>query len=291
MSKSSDLSTNVTPELPFECIKQIDPDGIEFWSARDLMVVLEYSGWQRFKNVILKAQISCENSGQDAEYHFNRAVKMVIIGSDAKRESEDLHLSRYACYLVVQNSDPAKEVVALGQTYFAVQTRRQEVADETTHAEVTEGSRRLVLRRKVADQNTDLASAAKNAGVITTQDFGVFQNHGYKGLYNGLTADGIRKKKKLKTSQNILDHMSTSELAANLFRSTQAEDKLRMNNINGKDEANQVHFDAGIMVRNAIKDFGGTMPENMPTVESVKKLERQQRKNLPAPKADDTDAQ
>ena len=171
--------TTLVPESPFERIKQIDPDGNEFWSARDLMPVLEYASWQKFKNVLLKAQISCENSGHDPYEHFIQAAKMIEIGHNAKREVEDMHLSRYACYLVVQNADPSKEVVALGQTYFAVQTRRQEVADQVALAELTEDQRRLLLRQKVKQQNTDLASAAKGAGVITGQDFAVFQNHGY----------------------------------------------------------------------------------------------------------------
>src|SRR5260221_9410128 len=153
------------PQSPFERIKQTDPDDNEFWSARDLMPVLEYQSWQKFKNVLLKAQIACENSGQDVDNHFIHASKMVPIGSDAKREVEDMHLSRYACYLVVQNADPSKEVVALGQTYFAVQTRRQEVADENALAELSEDQRRLLLRQRVKHQNTDLASAAKTAGV------------------------------------------------------------------------------------------------------------------------------
>lgn len=269
----------------FEQIRQVDPDGSEFWSARDLMPTLEYVSWQKFKNVLIKAQIACENSGFDPGDHFIQAVKMVAIGSDAKREVEDMHLSRYACYLVVQNADPAKEVVALGQTYFAVQTRRQEVSDAAAMAELTEDQRRLLLRQRIKVQNTDLASAAKTAGVITGIDFAIFQNHGYRGLYNGLTAEDIHKRKKLKKSQHILDHMGTTELAANLFRSTQAEEKLRRDQVQGKDAANAVHYEAGVVVRRAIAELGGTMPEDLPTAESIKKLERAEKKRLAAPKS------
>ena len=183
-------------QSPFERIRQVDDDGQEFWSARELMVFLEYVSWQKFKNVLLKAQISCENSGYDPSDHFIQAVKMVPLGSVAKREVEDMHLSRYACYLVVQNADPNKEVVALGQTYFAVQTRRQEMSDSEVMAELTDDQRRLLLRQRVKHQNTDLASAAKTAGVITALDFGVFQNHGYRGLYNGLNAEDEKAEEK-----------------------------------------------------------------------------------------------
>ncbi|MBN8635883.1 MAG: DNA damage-inducible protein D [Anaerolineae bacterium] len=268
----------------FERIRQIDEDDLEFWSARDLMPLLEYTKWQNFKTVLIKAQIACENSRNDPANHFTEASKMVAIGSDAKREVEDMHLSRYACYLVVQNADPAKEVVALGQTYFAVQTRRQEVSDAAAMAELTEDQRRLLLRQRIKLQNTDLASAAKTAGVITGQDFAVFQNHGYRGLYNGLTAEAIHKRKKLKKSQHILDHMGTTELAANLFRSTQAEEKLRRDQVQGKDAANAVHYQAGVVVRRAIAELGGTMPEDLPTAESIKKLDRAEKKRLTAPK-------
>ena len=271
-------------ESPFERIRQIDPDDLEFWSARDLMPILEYTKWQNFKTVLLKAQIACENSGNDPADHFTDASKMVAIGSDAKREVEDMHLSRYACYLIVQNADPAKEVVALGQTYFAVQTRRQEIADADALAELSEDQRRLLLRQRIKLQNTDLASAAKTAGVITALDFAVFQNHGYRGLYNGLTADAIHRRKRLKKSQHILDHMGATELAANLFRSTQAEEKLRRDQVQGKDAANEVHYQAGVVVRRAIAELGGTMPEDLPSADSIKKLERAEKKRLAAPK-------
>jgi DNA-damage-inducible protein D len=272
-------------QTPFERIRQVDPDGMEFWSARDLMPVLEYSNWRNFANVLLKAQIACENSGHDPADHFVGAIKMVDIGSDAKREVEDMHLSRYACYLVLQNADPAKEVVALGQTYFAVQTRRQELSDENTLAELTEDQRRLLLRQRVKVQNSDLATTAKTAGVITALDFAIFQNHGYRGLYNGLTAEAIHRKKKLKKSQHILDHMGATELAANLFRSTQAEEKLRRDQVQGKDAANTVHYQAGVIVRRAIAELGGTMPEDLPTAESIKKLERAEKKRLAPPRS------
>jgi DNA-damage-inducible protein D len=280
MTEPTNDDYTTSSDSPFEQIKQIDSDDNEFWSARDLMPILEYSTWQKFKSVLLKAQIACENSGYDPGDHFIRAIVMVSLGKDAKREVEDMHLSRYACYLVVQNADPAKEVVALGQTYFAVQTRRQELADEEALSELTEDQRRLLLRQRIKHQNTDLASAAKNAGVVTAKDFGIFQNHGYRGLYNGLTAEDIHRKKGLKKSQHILDHMGTTELAANLFRSTQAEDKLRRDNVQGKDNANQVHYQAGVVVRRAISELGGTMPEDLPTEESIKKLERAQKKQL-----------
>jgi DNA-damage-inducible protein D len=276
--------SNPLSQPPFERIRQVDSDDQEFWSARDLMPVLEYTKWQNFKTVLLKAQIACENSGYNPIDHFTDASKMVAIGSDAKREVEDMHLSRYACYLIVQNADPEKEVVALGQTYFAIQTRRQELSDAGLLTEQSEDQRRLLLRQRIKHQNTDLASAAKTAGVITAFDFAIFQNHGYRGLYNGLTAEAIHRKKKLKKSQHILDHMGATELAANLFRSTQAEDKLRRDQIQGKDAANEVHHQAGVVVRRAIAELGGTMPEDLPTVESIKKLERSEKKRLAAPK-------
>lgn len=272
-------------ETPFERIRQVDADGVEFWSARDLMPILEYTKWQNFKTVLIKAEIACENSGNDPADHFTGASKMVALGSDAKREVEDMHLSRYACYLVVQNADPSKEVVALGQTYFAVQTRRQEISDAEALAELTEDQRRLLLRQRIKVQNTDLASAAKNAGVITALDFAIFQNHGYRGLYNGLTADAIHRRKRLKKSQHILDHMGATELAANLFRSTQAEEKLRRDQVQGKDAANEVHYQAGVVVRRAIAELGGTMPEDLPSADSIKKLERAEKKRLAAPKS------
>ncbi|MDX1994053.1 MAG: DNA damage-inducible protein D [bacterium] len=283
MTNSIDEVPSLPNQTPFERIKQLDPDDNEFWSARDLMPILEYTNWRNFKTVLLKAQIACENSGNDPADHFDGAIKMVPIGSDAKREVEDMHLSRYACYLIVQNADPSKEVVALGQTYFAVQTRRQEL-DNSALTELNEDQRRLLLRQRIKHQNTGLASAAKGAGVVTALDFAVFQNHGYKGLYNGLTADDIHRKKQLKKTQHILDHMGTTELAANLFRSTQAEDKLRRDNVQGKENANQVHHQAGLVVRRAIAELGGTMPEDLPTADSIKKLERAEKKRLTASK-------
>ncbi len=273
------------PQSPFEQIKQFDSDGNEFWSARDLMPLLDYAKWQTFSNVIEKAQNACENSGYDPDDHFTFVGKLVSVGSGAMREIDDYHLSRYACYLIVQNADPSKEIVALGQTYFAVQTRRQEIADQLELGDLSEDEKRLLLRQKIKHQNTDLATAAKTAGVLSPQDFAVFQNHGYKGLYNGLTAEDIHKRKGLKKSQHILDHMGTTELAANLFRSTQAEDKLRRDNVQGKDNANLVHFQAGQVVRRAIEELGGTMPEDLPTADSIKKLEREQKKRLASGKA------
>jgi DNA-damage-inducible protein D len=276
-----------TPETPFERIRQIDPDGNEFWSARDLMPILEYAKWQRFQNVIKKAQIACENSGYDPDEHFTGVGKLITAGHDSKREIEDFHLSRYACYLIVQNADPSKDVVALGQTYFAIQTRRQELQDL---AGAIDDQWRLLLRERIKDQNADLASAAKQAGVITPRDFAVFQNHGYQGLYDGLTAQDIHKKKNLKKSQNILDHMGHTELAANLFRTTQAEEKLRRDHVQGKDQANQVHHDAGVVVRRAIAELGGTMPEDLLTVDSIKKLERAEKKRLAAQNTQQTES-
>jgi DNA-damage-inducible protein D len=283
MTDQSNLSTMNAPQSPFERIKQIDENGNEFWSVRDLMPVLNYTLWQNFRVVLLKAQMACENSGYDPDDHFIKRDKMVTIGSGAKRKIEDFHLSRYACYLVVQNADPSKEIVALGQTYFAVQTRRQEVADE--QEQLTEDEKRLNRRERIKNQNTELASAAKSAEVITSQDFAVFQNHGYKGLYNGLAAEDIHKKKSLKKSQNILDHMGSLELSANLFRSSAAEDRLRRENIRGKDNANRVHYESGVVVRRAMADLGNPMPENLPAVESIKKLERRaKKKQLPEAK-------
>ncbi|MDE3144089.1 MAG: DNA damage-inducible protein D, partial [Bacteroidota bacterium] len=259
----------------FEQIKRVDENKNEFWTARDLSKVLEYSEYRHFNPVITRAKEACRNSGYAVLDHFEDILEMVSIGSGAERKINDIKLSRYACYLIVQNANPNKEIVALGQTYFAIQTRLQEIRqmDEYTRL-ATEEEKRLFLRDEMKKHNVQLAQAAKKAGVIEAIDYAIFQNHGYKGLYGGLDAKEIHKRKRLKNNENILDHMGSTELAANLFRATQTEEKLNRENIQGKQKANQTHFEVGQKVRKTIKELGGTMPENLPVADSIKKLDK-----------------
>lgn len=259
----------------FEQIKRVDENGNEYWSARDLSKVLEYSEYRHFLPVIERAQEACKNSKQNISDHFEDILDMIDLGKGAKREVESVKLSRYACYLIVQNASPDKEVVALGQTYFAVQTRLREIQQMDSYTKLsTEEERRLFLRKEMASHNKQLADAARTAGVIDPVDYAIFQNFGYKGLYGGLDAKGIHAKKGLKKSENILDHMGSTELAANLFRATQAEEKLKREKIVGKQKANQAHFEVGKKVRQTIQELGGTMPEHLPKADSIKKIEK-----------------
>jgi DNA-damage-inducible protein D len=263
----------------FEQIKKTNEYGMEFWSARELQSALDYSSWQKFVQILRKAMLTCTNSGVDVDDHFNQVVKMVGIGSGAKRETIDIELSRYACYLIVQNGDSNKEVIALGQTYFAIQTRKQELNDD--FEKLDEDSKRLRIRQDLVNHNKLLVEAAKEAGVETSLDYGVFQNYGYMGLYGGLKAKDIHARKGLKPSQDILDNMGSTELAANLFRATQTEDKLRREQIKGKEKANKTHFEVGKKVRQTIEDLNGTMPEDLPTPEkSIKQIETEKSKKL-----------
>jgi DNA-damage-inducible protein D len=260
---------------PFERIKRTNDAGMEFWSSREFAGVLGYGDYRNFEGVIEKAKMACFNSGHRLEDHFVDVTEMVTIGSGAERPIKTVLLSRYACYLVIQNADPNKEIVAHGQTYFAIQTRRQELADEHV-----EDERRVLLREEIRRHNVQLADAAKGAGVIEPLDYAIFQNHGYMGLYGGLKQEDIHRRKGLKKSQKILDHMGSTELAANLFRATQAEEKLRREEVKGKDAANRTHREVGAKVRQTIRELGGTMPEELPVMESVKKIETKQRKQL-----------
>lgn len=265
----------------FDAIRHLDDDGREYWFARELYPLLGYSRWQRFQAVIEKAKTACKSLKINDSDHFTNLGKMVDLGSGSSREIDDVALSRYACYLIVQNGDPSKPVIAAGQTYFAVQTRRQELADEEAFAQLDEDQKRLFLRREMKEHNKRLSDAAHDAGVVEPRDYAIFQNHGYKGLYGGLNRKDIHERKGLKKSQEILDHMGHEELAANLFRATQTEAKLRREHIVGKREANQAHYSVGKEVRETIKRLGGTMPEDLPTPEkSIKQLEREERKRL-----------
>jgi DNA-damage-inducible protein D len=263
----------------FENIRRVNQYGQDFWSARELARILGYSEYRHFLPVIEKAREACKNSGQVTSDHFEDILEMVDIGSGARRQTQSIALSRYACYLIVQNADPSKEIVALGQTYFAVQTRKQEIIEQKAYERLgTEDEKRIFLRNEMRDHNRKLAAAAKAAGVIESIDYAIFQNHGYQGLYGGLGMKEIHARKRLKKGQQVLDHMGSTELAANLFRATQAEEKLRRENIKGKDRANAAHFEVGRKVRQTIKELGGTMPENLPNVESVKKVESRAKK-------------
>ena len=263
----------------FEEIRHFNENGTEYWLARELQIVLEYAEWRNFTNLIDKAKNACINSSISIGDHFVDVNKMVNVGSGAERDIRDIMLSRYACYLIVQNGDPSKAVIAQGQTYFAIQTRRQELEDEQAFNALAEDEKRVQLRKEMAHHNKELASAAKDAGVITTLDYAIFQDEGYKGLYGGLRQKDIHTKKGLKKSQKILDYMGSTELAANLFRATQTADKLQKENIKGKALASQTHHEVGKKVRKAIKDIGGTMPENLPTPDqSIKQVETAQKK-------------
>lgn len=268
-------------QTAFESIRKVNEHGQDFWSARQLSKILGYLEYRNFLPVIDKAQEACLNSGQKLEDHFVQMHEMVSLGSGASRNMSGLALSRYACYLIVQNADPSKPIVALGQTYFAVQTRKQELIEQNDYQNLkTEEEKRLFLRQQLKVHNKQLAGVAKDAGVIAPVDYAVFQDHGYRGLYGELTSKDIHQRKGLKKSQQILDHMGSTELAANLFRATQTEDKLKRDQVKDKSTANKTHYDVGKKVRQTIQDIGGTMPEHLPRVESIKTVERKQRKKI-----------
>jgi len=274
----SDEEKNNYTESLFESIRHVNKYGQEFWYARDLQIALEYTEWRNFCKVIEKAKEACRGSNNAVSDHFVDVNKIVNAGATSK-DIGDIQLSRYACYLIVQNGDPRKKVIALGQTYFAVKTRQQELIEN--YENLSEDQKRIAIRQEMKEHNKMLVAAAKDAGVETTLDYAIFQNYGYMGLYGVLKASDIKERKGLKKSQDILDYMGYEELAANLFRATQTEAKLRRENIQGKQEANKTHFEVGKKVRDTIKDLGGTMPEDLPTPEkSIQQLEREQKKKL-----------
>ena len=261
------IETNVV----FEQIKKINEYGKEYWNARNLMAPLGYARWENFEMAISRAKESCKNSGQEVNDHFRDITKMVPIGSATERQINDYDLSRYACYLIAQNGDPKKEEIAMAQTYFAIQTRKQEVQEY-----LIEDSKRVFLRDEMKEHNKNLAKAAKEAGVI---NYANFQDYGYMGLYDGMRQKDIHAKKKLKKTEAILDHMGSEELAANLFRATQAEAKLKRENILGQDKANKSHHEVGKKVRKTIRELGGTMPEKLPTPDHVKESKKRLKKD------------
>ncbi len=268
-----------TTHKSFEDIKRLNQYDEEFWMARELAKTLDYTEFRNFSPVVEKAKKACKNSEQAVSDHFVEIHEMVDLGSGAQRKMASYAFSRYACYLIVQNADANKPVIANGQTYFAIQTRRQELKDDTGFQQLPEDQKRLMLRNELATHNKQLAAIARNAGVKSGLDYAIFQNHGYKGLYGGLDNKAIHQHKGLKKSQKILDHMGSTELAANLFRATQTEDKLKRDAIKGKTKVNQTHRKVGAKVRQTIKELGGTMPENLPTPEQdIRQLEHQQKK-------------
>jgi DNA-damage-inducible protein D len=266
-------------ESPFDAIKRLTDRGIEYWSARDLYKLLGYKKWDNFLPAIKKAQDACRESGQAVSDHFPPSRNVITAGKGARHVVDDLALSRYACYLIVQNADPAKPIVALGQTYFAVQTRKQELAEQL--AGLDEDQKRLIYRNEMAIFNRQLAETAQMAGVIEAWDFAIFTDHGYRGLYDGEGAADIAARKGLRPGEAVLDFMGSEELGANIFRATQTDAKIKRERITNKDAANRTHHEMGRKVRRFIADVGGEMPENLPTpAESIAELERKERKRL-----------
>jgi DNA-damage-inducible protein D len=252
----------------FESIKKVDENGIEYWEGRELMPMLLYPRWEAAEEVIGRAKKACINSGQDINNHFRQVVKMVNIGSNTVRNVKDYQLDRYACYLIVQNGDPRKSVIALAQTYFAIQTRKQEVFEQLSDKE-----KRLFIRDEVTEHNKKLFSTAKQAGVTK---FGLFNDAGYRGLYGNSLSD-VEKRKGIKKGE-LLDRAGNTELAANLFRITQTDEKIKKDKIRGDRSASQTHFMVGGKVRQTIKDIGGTLPEDLPPEQHIREIKAQTKK-------------
>ncbi len=275
MALSQDEENNYTESL-FESIKHINEYGQEFWYARELARALEYKDFRNFELTVFKAMESCKNSGYEISDHFGEVTEMVQIGSGAQRGFKSFQLTRYACYLIVMNGDVSKKIISLGQTYFAIKTRQQELID--TYDSLDEDKKRLAIRHEMKTHNKSLAEAANNVGIKEPLEYAIFQNKGYQGLYGGLTRKDIHERKGLKKSQDILDHMGSTELAANLFRATQTEEKLRRESEVDREQANQIHYEVGKKVRQTIHELGGTMPEDLPTPpKSIKQIEREQK--------------
>ena len=261
-------TTITSPNKELEALRKIDEHGVEYWTARELMEVLGYTKWQNFEEVVKKAQIACMESGQDVHNHFTDVSKMVIIGSSIVRRVKDWNIDRYACYLIAQNGDPKKPQIAQPQTYFAIQTRKQEVFEQ-----LAKDGKRIFIRHEVTQHNKKLFQTAKNAGV---NQFGKFNDAGYKGLY-GISLSDIERKKGIKKGE-LLDRAGATELAANLFRITQTDEKIRKGYVRGNIQVSQVHNMIGGKVRQTIKDIGGTLPEHLPSEKHIKKIEREQKK-------------
>lgn len=263
-------------ETAFEQIRHITDYGEEFWYARELQKALGYTEWRNFTKVITRAKDACAGSGVPVDECFVEVNKTSPMPNGGEKLKLDIMLSRYACYLIAMNGDPTKRVIALAQTYFAVKTRQQELIED--YDRLSEEQKRLAIRREMIEHNKSLAEAAQRAGVSTPQEYAIFQNRGYQGLYGGLGAKEIHARKGLKKGQQILDHMGSTELAANLFRATQTDEKLRRENIQGREKANQTHYEVGRKVRQTIQELGGTMPEDLPTPEkSIRQIEKEQR--------------
>jgi DNA-damage-inducible protein D len=280
--------TRVEPpaeDKSFEQLKSVNEHAAEYWSARDLQPLLGYHHWRNFEKAIAKAITSCQQSGNEPDHHFARARKMVSLGSGSEREVVDFHLSRFACYLIAQNGDPRKPEIALAQKYFALQTRRQELSDARQR-----DMERLELRKQTTEEFKALSGAARNAGVHSTM-FGVFHDAGYKGLYGGLGSNEIKARKQIGASENLLDRMGTTELAANQFRMTQTREKLAKEGIHGQRRAIDTHRQVGKEVREAIRRIGGTMPESLPPAEDIRQVERRLKGSPPPLQLDGPDAQ
>ena len=266
-------------EATFESIKHIGDEGNEYWLARELCRALDYADWRNFEYAVFRAMDACKTSGHEVADHFGNVTTFTNLGHGATRKIGDYALSRYACYLIVMNGDPSKEVIAVGQTYFAIKTRQQELSEE--YEQLSEDQKRLAIRNEMIVHNKSLVEAAQMAGIEDKREYAIFQNKGYQGLYGGLGAKEIHAKKGLKKNQKILDHMGSTELAANLFRATQTDEKLRRDNIKGKQAAYDTHYQVGKKVRQTIKELGGTMPEDLPTPEkSIAQIEREQQKQV-----------
>ncbi len=271
-----------THASPFDAIRHEDEQLGEYWSARELYKILGYTEWRNFQNVVVKrAMKACEENERDVSLHFVRSYKNAELGQGKQRRVEDINLSRYAAYLVVMNGDPHMPVVAMGQEYFAAQTRRQELTDEDTFVELPEDQKRLVRRSQMTVFNQQLATAAKKAGVIRPQDFAIFQNHGYRGLYGGETEDAIHARKNLQPQTKILDYMGSDELAYNAFRASLTRQKIEREQLQEKVQANAAHFEVGRKVRQTIEDVGGTLPEDLPTPKkSIQQLQHEEQQRL-----------